>query len=205
MRTSTSRLARSLTRLSSTSRISPPMKPIIPTYRPSISTASSRILPPLFSSSIRKYSSEPDSPSILSPPPSSSSSSSSSSPSPSSPSSSSQKVASFPLAEKPSYELTFTCKKCSHRSTHKVSKQAYHKGTVLVQCPGCQVRHLMSDHLKIFTDKPTTIEDILKEKGEKIKKGVKYSNGDIEILPDEEAEESVNGAAEHTTGNSSQS
>ncbi|KAK6533625.1 hypothetical protein TWF694_002560 [Orbilia ellipsospora] len=188
MRASTSRLARSLTRLSSpsSSRILPP-RPITTIYHPSISlspSSSSRIPPP-FSSFIRKYSSESDSPSILPPP----SSSSPSSPSSSSPSS--QKVASFPLSEKPSYELTFTCKKCSHRSSHKVSKQAYHKGTVLIQCPNptCQVRHLIADHLKIFRDNPTTIEDILKQQGEKITKGVKYSDGDIEILPDEEVVE----------------
>ena len=47
-----------------------------------------------------------------------------------------------------SYELTFTCKPCGHRSTHVVSKQAYHYGTTLVRCPGCKDRHVISDHLK---------------------------------------------------------
>ncbi|KAF3282375.1 hypothetical protein TWF970_001781 [Orbilia oligospora] len=152
----------------------------------------SKVLPPTFSSLSRKYSTPSDSPSILPPPSSSSSTSSSTSSSPSTPSdtsSSPSSTVSFPLAEKPSYELTFTCKKCSHRSSHKVTKQAYHKGTVLIQCPGCEVRHLIADHLKIFRDKPTTIEDIMKEQGEKIKKGIKYRDGDIEILPEEEVEE----------------
>jgi mitochondrial protein import protein ZIM17 len=49
----------------------------------------------------------------------------------------------------PSYELTFTCKKCSTRSSHRVSKQGYHHGTVLITCPGCKNRHLISDHLKV--------------------------------------------------------
>ena len=49
----------------------------------------------------------------------------------------------------PAYELTFTCNKCSTRSSHRVSKQGYHHGTVLITCPGCKNRHLMSDHLKV--------------------------------------------------------
>ena len=50
---------------------------------------------------------------------------------------------------KPTYELTFTCKPCSVRSTHEVSKQGYHHGSVLISCPGCKNRHVISDHLKV--------------------------------------------------------
>ena len=49
----------------------------------------------------------------------------------------------------PAYELTFTCKPCKHRSTHRITKQGYHKGTVLITCPECSNRHLISDHLKV--------------------------------------------------------
>ncbi|CCX30748.1 Similar to Mitochondrial protein import protein ZIM17; acc. no. P42844 [Pyronema omphalodes CBS 100304] len=42
-----------------------------------------------------------------------------------------------PEPEKPSYQLTFTCRPCQERSTHKITKQAYHKGSVLIECPGC--------------------------------------------------------------------
>jgi protein import protein ZIM17 len=49
----------------------------------------------------------------------------------------------------PAYELTFTCKACSTRSSHRVSKQGYHHGTVLISCPGCKNRHLISDHMKV--------------------------------------------------------
>ena len=49
----------------------------------------------------------------------------------------------------PSYELTFTCKPCFHRATHRVSKQGYTKGTVIITCPKCQARHLISDHLRV--------------------------------------------------------
>ena len=51
--------------------------------------------------------------------------------------------------KQPSYELTFTCKPCGHRSSHTVTKQAYHYGTTLIRCPGCMDRHVISDHLKV--------------------------------------------------------
>lgn len=50
---------------------------------------------------------------------------------------------------KPSYDLTFTCRPCGKRSTHNVSKQGYHYGSVLITCPGCHNRHVISDHLKV--------------------------------------------------------
>ncbi|EMR09427.1 hypothetical protein PNEG_02370 [Pneumocystis murina B123] len=68
----------------------------------------------------------------------------------------------------PSYFITFTCQRCLSRTTHRMTKQAYHNGTVIIQCPRCKNRHLISDHLKIFSDKNITIEDIMKEKGEKV-------------------------------------
>ncbi|KAG4302355.1 hypothetical protein PCK1_001337 [Pneumocystis canis] len=49
-----------------------------------------------------------------------------------------------------------------------MTKQAYCNGTVIIQCPYCKNRHLISDHLKIFSDKSITIEDIMKEKGEEV-------------------------------------
>ena len=64
--------------------------------------------------------------------------------------------------------IAFTCKKCNTRSSHTMSKQAYTKGTVLIQCPGCKNRHLIADHLKIFSDHSINIEDILRAKGENV-------------------------------------
>ena len=84
-------------------------------------------------------------------------------------------------AEQPSYQLTFTCKKCLHRSSHQVTKQAYHFGTTLITCPSCKNRHLISDHLKVFSDKSITLEDILKEKGQFLRKGRLGEDGDIEF------------------------
>ncbi|KAF2487343.1 DNL zinc finger-domain-containing protein [Neohortaea acidophila] len=91
-------------------------------------------------------------------------------------------------AEEPAYELTFTCRKCLHRSSHRVTKQAYHFGTTLITCPGCKNRHLISDHLKIFSDKGITIEDILREKGQYLRKGRLGDDGDVEFYDEENNE-----------------
>ncbi|KIX98336.1 uncharacterized protein Z520_05637 [Fonsecaea multimorphosa CBS 102226] len=66
--------------------------------------------------------------------------------------------------DEPSYELSFTCKPCLYRSTHRITKQGYHRGTVLVTCPSCKARHVIADHLKVFLDKSSTLEDILRKK-----------------------------------------
>ncbi|KAF2770455.1 zf-DNL-domain-containing protein, partial [Teratosphaeria nubilosa] len=87
-------------------------------------------------------------------------------------------------AQEPAYEMTFTCRKCLSRSSHRITKQAYHFGTTLVTCPGCKNRHLISDHLKIFSDKGVTLEDILREKGQYLKKGRLGEDGDVEFYPD---------------------
>jgi len=89
-----------------------------------------------------------------------------------------------PSENQPAYELTFTCKPCSHRSTHNISKQGYHKGTVLITCPDCKNRHLISDHLKIFEDKSVTIEDLMREKGQLVKRGHLNGQGDVEFWND---------------------
>lgn len=66
----------------------------------------------------------------------------------------------------PSYLLTFTCKPCGFRSSHRVTKQGYHHGTVLIQCPSCKNRHVISDHLRIFLDREDggTLDEILRRK-----------------------------------------
>jgi protein import protein ZIM17 len=110
-----------------------------------------------------------------------------------------------PRDQVPSYEMTFTCKACQHRSSHRMSKQGYHHGTILITCPGCKGRHLIADHLKvsprkeqclhphsltriythqIFSDKAITLEDILAQKGQLLKKGALDSESDIEFWDD---------------------
>ncbi|KAH8727906.1 DNL zinc finger-domain-containing protein [Phaeosphaeriaceae sp. PMI808] len=84
----------------------------------------------------------------------------------------------------PSYELTFTCNVCKTRSSHRLSKQGYHHGTILISCPDCKNRHLISDHLKIFSDKSVTVEDLMREKGNLVKKGSLSTDGDVEFWED---------------------
>lgn len=95
----------------------------------------------------------------------------------------------------PHYQLSFTCKPCTERSSHRISKQGFHSGTVLISCPGCKARHLIADHLKIFSDTSKTIEDILREQGDKVVRGTvgeeqsKENPGDIEFWRNEPASE----------------
>lgn len=84
------------------------------------------------------------------------------------------------------YQLSFTCVPCGHRSHHNVSKQGYHKGSTLITCPDCRNRHVISDHLDIFGDRKFTIEDLMREKGELVKRGSLGEDGDIEFWPEEE-------------------
>lgn len=84
--------------------------------------------------------------------------------------------------QEPAYQITFTCKPCGDRSSHRISKHGYHRGTVLIQCPACARRHVISDHLRIFLDTQSTLEEILAKEGEKVKKG--YTRGDMEFWDD---------------------
>ncbi|KAF9448934.1 zf-DNL-domain-containing protein, partial [Macrolepiota fuliginosa MF-IS2] len=88
----------------------------------------------------------------------------------------------------PKLSITFTCtvENCGERSTHEFTKHAYEKGIVLVQCPGCKNRHLIADHLGWFKEstedgKLRTVEDLLKAKGEAVKRGKVDPSGTIEF------------------------
>lgn len=70
--------------------------------------------------------------------------------------------------------LGFTCKICNERTHRTISRQAYSKGVVLVQCPGCQNRHLIADNLGWFEpkgreDSTINIEEMLKRRGEQVR------------------------------------
>lgn len=56
--------------------------------------------------------------------------------------------------QRPSYQIHFTCKPCGFRSAHEISKHGYHSGSILVTCPSCKNRHVISDHLKVSASCP---------------------------------------------------
>ena len=98
-------------------------------------------------------------------------------------------TSSSPTTTHPAYEIYFTCKPCSHRSgPHRVTKQGFHKGTTLITCPSCKNRHVVSDHLRIFTDQGGDLTDIMKRHGEKLKKG-KLGIRDGQLVGNEGEEE----------------
>lgn len=72
-----------------------------------------------------------------------------------------------------------------------MTKQGYHHGTVLITCPSCKNRHVISDHLKIFADLSFTVEDLMRDKGELVKRGSISQDGDIELWEDEKGEKGM--------------
>ncbi|PCH44460.1 zf-DNL-domain-containing protein [Wolfiporia cocos MD-104 SS10] len=101
-----------------------------------------------------------------------------------------QKEVTFETAE-PRLSLTFTCTvpACNTRSTHQFTKRSYQKGIVIVECPGCKNRHLIADHLGWFKEsteegKLKTVEDLMRAKGEKVRRGVLGAGGIIEYAPE---------------------
>ncbi|KIY44993.1 zf-DNL-domain-containing protein [Fistulina hepatica ATCC 64428] len=90
----------------------------------------------------------------------------------------------------PRLRITFTCTvtNCNHRSSHEFSRQAYESGVVLVKCPSCHNRHLIADHLGWFKDstsdaKQQTVEDILRVKGETVRRRTIDLDGNVEVIP----------------------
>lgn len=86
--------------------------------------------------------------------------------------------------------IGFTCKKCQNRTHRTMSHHAYHHGIVLIECSGCQSRHLIADNLGWFKDTPNAarkIEEMTMEVGEirrSLKLNEKESEGLIELLKD---------------------
>lgn len=84
------------------------------------------------------------------------------------------------------YAMFFTCKVCNTRSGKTFSKDAYHKGVVIIRCDGCQKLHLVADNLGWFRDKKVTVEDLAREKGEEMVK-LAQEKPVLEYVLDEES------------------
>lgn len=115
--------------------------------------------------------------------------------------------------QEPRLSLTFTCTvtDCDERSTHQFTRRAYERGIVLVTCPKCKnryvvsqvysglyaddnfatfsLRHLIADHLGWFKETEgtndgqlKTIEDLVRAKGEIVKRGRLDAGGVVEYV-----------------------
>lgn len=74
--------------------------------------------------------------------------------------------------------MIFTCNKCETRAVKSFTKAAYEKGVVLVQCPGCQKRHVIADNLGWFGEQKN-VEEILREKGEEVRR---ITDADLDVV-----------------------
>ena len=56
------------------------------------------------------------------------------------------------------YMLMFTCGPCGNKLARKFTKDAYHKGVVLIRCDKCDSHHLIADNLGWFDDNKWNVE-----------------------------------------------
>lgn len=64
---------------------------------------------------------------------------------------------------------------------------------MLITCPECKNRHVIADHLKIFSDEAMDVETLMREKGELVRRGRLGAGeeGDVEFW--DEGEEGTEG------------
>jgi len=66
--------------------------------------------------------------------------------------------------------IIYTCAICGTRSAKQFTENAYNNGVVIVQCPGCNNRHLIADNLGFFSSEEGgwNIEKSMKRMGENV-------------------------------------
>lgn len=87
-----------------------------------------------------------------------------------------------PPALKKDMAVVFTCTECETRAAKRFTRLAYETGVVIIQCPGCQNRHLIADNLGWFREAGTNVEALLAEKGEQVARLAADGQIDIETL-----------------------
>lgn len=78
--------------------------------------------------------------------------------------------------------MAFTCAKCDTKQAKTFSKDSYESGVVLLRCEGCDSLHLIADNLGWFRDQKVNIEDIMREKGEKVSVSTNITDDSIEFI-----------------------
>ncbi|RCV26094.1 hypothetical protein SETIT_5G218100v2 [Setaria italica] len=59
--------------------------------------------------------------------------------------------------------VQFTCNKCGERTQRLINRLAYERGTVFLQCAGCQVYHKFVDNLDLVVEFDLREENALQE------------------------------------------
>lgn len=80
--------------------------------------------------------------------------------------------------------MAFTCGKCETKQARTFSKDSYDRGVVLLRCGGCNNLHLIADNLGWFKDQKTNIQDIMREKGDKVLTNVDDNSVEFNLKPE---------------------